>query len=522
MAHFLRGAKRISKYLAAVMLLGSVAGCGASSVETKTEEPEAVQQAPVAATNVNTDYESPVQIPGTLVDQVGFNTGSDKIVIFKGENLPKSFSIKDLETGEVVYTGDIPEVSEGMTYTLSRFTDFKTRGKYCIYTDTLGESYSFSIDDDVYGGVFNTACRKYYLNRCGSSLSEGFAGDSARSACHTSMAHLQEDPAKELDVTGGWHMDAQADRDTALGSRIAEQLLIAYELNEKVFCDECGIPESGNGVPDILDEIRYEVDWLLKMQDSTSGGEYGAALTVMGQDSDVFTAPVVVTPVSMESTIAFASMMARFSYFYQKFDSEYATTCLRAADRAFNCYLNNQTALNTPEAFKAAAQLYRATGGETYAKVLEDCFSTKGFLDNFGEDENVFLGAVTYISTSQPVDMDRCSVIMKALMKRAEAIAKTSQEEVFRVSDPENEGNFEKILDDMRCLSITNHIIYNHEYTTIIENHAHYMLGMNPEAINFLSEDTERTYLDADKSGVMNDPGENALLILMLSAITGK
>ena len=74
----------------------------------------------------------------------------------------------------------------------------------------------------------------------------------------------------------------------------------------------------------------------------------------------------------------------------------------------------------------------------------------------------------------------------------------------------------------MRCLSITNHIIYNHEYTTIIENHAHYMLGMNPEAINFLSEDTERTYLDADKSGVMNDPGENALLILMLSAITGK
>ncbi len=176
MTVFLRGAKRISKYLAAVMLLGSVAGCGASSVETKTEQPEAVQQAPVAATNVNTDYESPVQIPGTLVDQVGFNTGSDKIVIFKGENLPKSFSIKDLETGEVVYTGDIPEVSEGRTYTLSRFTDFKTRGKYCIYTDTLGESYSFSIDDDVYGGVFNTACRKYYLNRCGSSLRRALQG----------------------------------------------------------------------------------------------------------------------------------------------------------------------------------------------------------------------------------------------------------------------------------------------------------------------------------------------------------
>ena len=522
MAHFLRGAKKISEYMAVTILLGSVAGCGASSVEEKTEEAPKPQTT-VAAAPVNTEYETPVQIPGTYVDQIGYNVDSDKLVVFKGADLSGTYSIKDLSTGEVVYSGEMSNAGKSGDddYSVARFTDFKTEGKYYIYSEDLGESYCFSIGNNVYGELFDTSCKKYYINRCGSSLSEGFAGDSARSACHTTMAHLQES-GSDLDVTGGWHMNGKADRDAALGCKIAEQLLIAYELNQGAFSDESGIPESGNGIPDILDEIKYEADWLLKMQDSKTGGEYGAALTEGGENTDIYVAPVVVTPVSMDATIAFASTMARFSYFYQQYDSEYATTCLRAADRAFSCFLNNQKAEDNSAAFKAAAQLYRATGNAGYVEVLESFFAKNDFMDSFGTDENIFLGAVTYISTSQPVDMDRCSVIMKALMKKAENIAKASSEEVFRVSEPGADGDFDKLLDDMRCLSITNHIIYNHEYTTIIENHAHYMLGMNPEAVNYLTEDTEWTYTDTGKNSVLNDPGDNALLILMLSSITGE
>lgn len=512
--------KRTSIYLAALMLLGSVAGCGASSVERKSETEENTAQL-IPAAEVHSDYETPVQIPRTLIDQLGFKDDSDKMVVFKGAELPDSYTIRNLETGESVYTGQIQSTGKSgdEEYGLSRFTELKTPGKYCIYTDELGESYSFTIDENIYDDLLTFACKKYYVNRCGTGLSEGFAGSSAHAACHTGSAHLQEDPATELDVTGGWHMDADADRDAGLGSRIAEELLIAYELNGDAFTDDSGIPESGNGIPDILDEIRYEADWLLKMQDAKTGGEYGAALTEGDEGSDVFARPVVVTPVSMEATISFSAMMARFSYLYQQYDPEYATTCLRAADRAFSCYQNNQKDGGNTAAFKAAAQLYRATGNESYARVLDSFFTEKDFFDSFTEDENVFLGAVTYISTSQSVDMERCSVIMKALMKRAEDIARASEQEIFRVTDPDAGGEFAGILDDMRCLSVTNHIIYNHEYTTIIENHAHFMLGMNPEAVNYLTEDTERTFKDAEVLGVMNDPGENALLILMLSAI---
>ncbi|MBR4832130.1 MAG: hypothetical protein IKZ97_05850, partial [Butyrivibrio sp.] len=68
--------------------------------------------------------------------------------------------------------------------------------------------------------------------------------------------------------------------------------------------------------------------------------------------------------------------------------------------------------------------------------------------------------------------------------------------------------------------SVTDHIIYNHEYTTIIENHVHYFMGMNPDALNYVTDSSERTYLDDEsKTGIMNDPYKDALFVFMLSML---
>jgi endoglucanase len=108
---------------------------------------------------------------------------------------------------------------------------------------------------------------------------------------------------------------------------------------------------------------------------------------------------------------------------------------------------------------------------------------------------------------------------MKLLMKRSEQIASEASKSLYLVTDAESSGRFDRMLDDMRCLTITDHIIYNHEYTTIIENHAHFLMGMNPDAINFVSDDTERTYETAGTTGVLGDPESDALFIFMLSVI---
>ena len=109
---------------------------------------------------------------------------------------------------------------------------------------------------------------------------------------------------------------------------------------------------------------------------------------------------------------------------------------------------------------------------------------------------------------------------MKLLMKRSGKIADESSKGIYLVSDLESEEGFLTLLYDMRCLTITDHIIYNHEYTTIIENHLHYLMGMNPDAMNYVTDATERTYQDeAGKTGILNDPRNNALLIFMLSVL---
>lgn len=512
----MRGKKKILAAVVATAVIGSAAGCGASSSDATIVERE--------KKTASFDYEAPVQMPNILVDQKGFLPDSDKVAVFRGKEIPTTFTVNRIADGTPAYEGVILketfDENRGESYALGYFTDLVEEGSYYICADYLGESYSFSISETIVSDTFDEACKKFYYNRCGIALSENYAGENGHSACHTNAARLHEDETVQLDVTGGWHMDEQADRDTNVGSKIAENFLLAYEMNEAVFTDETGIPESGNDIPDILDEVRYEVEWLIKMQDEKTGGEYGAALTDSSKGGDIINYPVVVTTVSMEATINFAATLSRFSYFYQQYDAEFATTCLRAADKAWNCYKVNQNINDDPLAFKAATQLYRATGSEAYANVINSFFAKTDFDELFNSDEDVFIGSVTYLSTSQAVDVDQCGKLMKLLMKRSGKIADESSKGIYLVSDLESEEGFFNLLYDMRCLTITDHIIYNHEYTTIIENHLHYLMGMNPDAMNYVTDATERTYKDeAGKTGILNDPRNNALLIFMLSVL---
>ncbi|WP_026496336.1 glycoside hydrolase family 9 protein [Butyrivibrio sp. WCD3002] len=508
--------KQIALFMALIM--GAFAcGCGqkAPAIENvvKTEQVD-IQSTPAP----NIVYDVPAEIPSALVDQNGYRTGAEKAVVFKGENLPDVFYIYNLDTDDLEYTGQMrgSGSSSEENVKIGYFSDLITDGNYYIYTDIIGSSFSFRIQNDLYDDIWNKACKTYYMNRCGTNLSEEFAGSDAHLACHTAEAHLQEDPSKAMDVSGGWHLNSQADRDVVQGCKIAQNLLLAYEMNPKAVTDDTGIPESGNGIPDLLDEVKYEIEWLMKMQDERTGGVYGSALTVRDESKDLMQAEVEVTPITMEATICFATLLADFSYQYQSFDSDFATACLKCADKAYSVFVSNENVKESSAGFHAAAQLYRATGASSYEQVLTSYFGRSDFDSLFKEDEEVFLGGVTYISTSQKVNVDVCDRIMKLLMKKASAIASASKNSAYLVSDEEHSA----LLDDMRTITITDHIIYNYEYTTIIENHAHYLMGRNPEAVNYITDDTERTYLDTDAGmGIMNQPLLNAKFIFMLSVI---
>ncbi|MGN0376313.1 MAG: glycoside hydrolase family 9 protein [Suilimivivens sp.] len=465
-------------------------------------------------------YEVPVSTPGILIDQLGYMTESAKVAVFMGEKIPDQFHVVNENTGETVYTG-IPEErgnneksSEYISY--GDFTVLTEPGTYYIEAPVLGRSYSFVIAEDVYDTVFREACKQYYYNRCGMTLTTQYAGENAHNACHTGKAVLREDISVSLDVTGGWHQDEKGQKDVITAARTMSVMMLAYELYGESFGDDTGIPESGNNIPDILDEIRYEVEWLLKMQDQETGAVY-EGLTIYQQSGNNKTTDIYVEPASAEAERAFAMAIAKFSYLYQYYDTEYATSCLKAADRAFKHAELDENTEKDEWGFAAAAELYRAAGQASYQKYITEYLTTV----KFGEEKSeiTLLGCVTYIATKQPVNITLCEKVMNMLMDQAESISEVARNSVYLTEGNGLQDNNELLMDVM-YLTVVDHIISNHEYETMIENYLHYFLGRNDKAVSYIDGVGENTYVDIGSNvGIMKQFEADSKLIFMLSEI---
>ncbi|MCR5674626.1 MAG: glycoside hydrolase family 9 protein [Lachnospiraceae bacterium] len=531
-------ARRVTAVIICAALTAALAGCGktvtlradSAAEETGGDAPAAQagsaeetgdkeQRQTASAFSMSADRFYKRQIPGILIDQNGYAAEEMKIAVFCGETLPAAFEVRDDETDAVVWTGELRARSRSedgkLQLATGDFTQFSEDGRYYLYAQRLGESCSFTVGGTTHETLLENLQKRYYFNRCGISLTEEYAGEHAHGVCHSTDATLAGDAKTLIDVTGGWHMNERADRFAVSAAEIVENLLLAYELNPDAFGDDTGIPESGNGVPDVLDEARVGISWLLKMQNAKTGGVYASALTRTGIDGNLANASVEVQPVSREATIAFASALAKFSYSYRHFDSTLATTCLRASDRAFGSYLQSLSADMSAddEAFTAAAELYRATGGQEYREILEAFFAAEDFFDRAITEPHLFFGTVTYLQTGQAVDFGVSDRLMKALTLTAEAVAADSNRSIYGAAfdGTDEEQTVTTLLHDMRILAVSDHVSYSYEYTKLLSEHLHALCGRNPEAGNYLSGFSGDA-ATAGYPGVLNQPVENAAL----------
>lgn len=215
------------------------------------------------------------------LNQVGFLPDANKTVVISSAEPGSEFDIVD-ETGKVVYTGTLSEafdntlISGEMVYN-GDFSDFTTPGTYKVVCRDGVESYPFTIAEDVYDDLLKDTFRMLYMQRCGMELTTGLAGDFAHPICHSQEAVIYGTDQKK-EVSGGWHDAGDYGRYVVPGAQTIQDLFMAYEDYPEIWngpdADNMDIPESGNGIPDILDEARYELDWMFKMQDETSGGVY--------------------------------------------------------------------------------------------------------------------------------------------------------------------------------------------------------------------------------------------------------
>lgn len=509
----------ISVFLCVVML----SGCAEFEplFATENEDSEKTDEIVSLGLTPEFDYVIPESLPEIIVDQVGYPIDSNKIAVFRGENIPDTYDLIDAVTGETVYTGTIEQkgYNEATQENISHgdFTEYKNPGTYYLQAEVIGRSYPFVISQSPYENIFNAALKQYYYNRCGLTLSTELAGSAAHNACHSKMAKFMEDTGEQIDVSGGWHIDETGKRDVVECCHAVNNMLLAYELYGNIFTDEVGIPESGNGIPDIMDEVKYEVDWLLKMQDSKSGAVY-SVVSVVNNSTAAY--QLYIEAVTMDATIHFAATMAKFSYLYQDYDLAFATQCLKSADRAYR-YAGKYIEDVSPENyFYAATELYRATGTKTYHKAVQNYL--RGASEINIDDDYVFWGCVTYLSTKQKVDSDLCSKTISALMKDVEKISYASKSSKYLTEGNKEQDNNDELLKKMTRLAVVDHIITNHEYTTVLENHLHYFLGRNAQSISYIDGVGSRNYQTLnEKAGIMKQVDLNAEFILMISAIEG-
>lgn len=219
-------------------------------------------------------------------NQIGYFTEGAKFAVIDQTELT-SFSLISTETGKKVFGGKIKPAEywsqAGEKYSLLDFSDFKTEGTFFISVLDYGRSQVFEIAKNPYHKTLKAAVKAFYYNRAGMELTEEFAGKYARKAGHPDTSvKIHWSAADALRPEGtifsspkGWY-DAGDYNKYIVNSGISTyELLLAYD-NYKPLFDTLNlhIPESGNQTPDLLDEIKWNVDWMLTMQDPNDGGVY--------------------------------------------------------------------------------------------------------------------------------------------------------------------------------------------------------------------------------------------------------
>ncbi len=449
-----------------------------------------------------------IQVPDIAVNQVGYLPKSYKSAVVKEPLLGQSLKLVNEDTGETVLEKQHGEViydtDTGDNEAVFDFTEISEKGKYHIESgDTV--SHSFVISDDAYDEAFRAAIKMLYYQRCGTELTKDLAGDFAHPACHTDKAVLYEDKSVELDVTGGWHDAGDYGRYSVSGAKALADLLLAYENYPEVFTDDLGIPESGNGISDVLDEGRYELEWLFKMQ-ADNGGVYHKVTCrnfpaeVMPQDE---TDQLIVMPVTTTATGDFAAVMALASRVYKDVDKELADRCLAAAIKAAK-YLDetpsdtkgykNPSDISTgeyldecdiDERFWAYAELFKTTGDASYEKALETVLPGNGF--TLGWQGVGGYGAYAYLTAPATDDAFKDYVLTEA-DDMSEYITSCADKYCYGSSiiDSYPWGSNLTIANNGEFMLMMKDIVNSYNKVTV-DKQLNYLLGNNSTGYSFLT-----------------------------------
>ena len=212
------------------------------------------------------------------VDQAGYLSQARKLAVVVSSNPSERFSLKRDSDGKAVYSGTLSapmqDSNSGDRVQLADFSEFREAGKYFLDVPGAGRSYTFEVGADVYRRAYYLAMRSFYGQRCGMAVNMGPEFPQFRyDECHRKGAwHASSGKSGERESSHGWHDAGDYGRYVVNSGLSTGTLLWSWELfGKRIGATPLHIPESGNGTPDILNEIRWNLEWMLSMQDQDGG-----------------------------------------------------------------------------------------------------------------------------------------------------------------------------------------------------------------------------------------------------------
>jgi len=442
-------------------------------------------------------------------NQVGYYPKSIKEFVV-ADYEATSFNILN-EKGKIVFEGELVNKgrwdTSGEHIRLGDFTRLSRAGNFMIQLNTGITSAPFQIAPWIYETALHAAIKSFYFQRASMAIEEQYGGIYKRASGHPDdICLFHPSSGKEegtLNSSGGWYDAGDYGKYVVNAAITVAQMLNLIEMVPKaVASDDLNIPESGNGIRDLLDEIRYELDWVMSMQDEDGGVYHKLTALTFGPFimPEAYDLDRYVIGKGTTSSLNFAAVMTQASRVYADIDPVFSSRALISAERAWDWALaNDSIPFRNPEDvvtgeygddifsddfYWAAAELSISTENESYLEALmlydqayehQITNSWKFFIRN--------MGFHTLLINEKNTD----ELTVKHLALSDEILAKINSIPYGISIDHFEWGSNSDVLNQAMILCIAHHLTGEQKYLDGAIRNIDYIFGKNATAYSFLT-----------------------------------
>lgn len=470
-----------------------------------------------------------VAAPGVKINQAGFAPHANKVAVVPAGSA-QVFAIVRAGDGATVLSGRLGAPSRwhpsGETVRLADFSALREPGVYRLQVAGVAASSPFEVKDAPYRALNAAAIKAYYFNRSGAALDARHAGPYARAAGHPDDKVLVHASASSpgrpegtvINAAKGWYDAGDYNKYIASSGIATFTLLAAYEHFPAYFDrQDLNIPESGNGIPDILDEALWNLEWMLAMQDPADGGVYHKLTNLKFDDmvmpADAMTAPRYVSAKSTAAALGFAATMAAASRVLRPFEGKLpglSARMLAAAEAAWRWAQAQPAATfrNPPgvvtgeygdetladERAWAAAELYISTRNDGYYRAFKPAPGSPSLLEWDKLDALAWMSLAHHRASLTPI-AER-AVIEQRMRAIGDQLAGAWKSSAYRVAMRAPDfvwGSNAVALNQSMLLLQAYRLAPRADYLHAAQSGLDYVMGRNPMGYSYVTGFGQRT-----------------------------